>query len=330
MSKKQITGIVEKEKKEADGLRFYKVEYLHPHLNLTKMFDMFVEEYRSRNITTGYETYGKVFGSLNLSFHHPKKDVCGRVTMKKAELQEEYTCHIKEKVEARRKKELAKFNPQDCTAALTFDLQQCDCFLWHEGLGKRGASEISTCLYLQLKVLDAPGIEEVILFADGCSGQNKNCCSFNAASYVGCAPPPAEGFPLPPSTPLAAAASCRLCCCCKNLAAAGNPCRSNPGGATIAVAAPTAPAGTPGSKILQVPLHPMASAYLEYVVPLPENWTSSWPRRESDDEGDPAGVAGGGLLRLKCPSDKETVICTHIVMCDPRILFPALSNGDEY
>nr|CAH7768380.1 unnamed protein product [Callosobruchus chinensis] len=177
------------------------------------MFDMFVEEYSSCNIKTTYQTYGKVFRSLNLSFHHPKKDVCGLCVAfregdneKKAKLQEEYARHIEEKVEVRRKKELAKFDPQNSTAALTFDLQQvimlpksnenkvfykrrlsnynftiynlktkqCVCFLWHEGLSKRGASEISTCLYHQLKVLDAQGIEKVILFADGCTGQNKN------------------------------------------------------------------------------------------------------------------------------------------------------------
>nr|CAH7767079.1 unnamed protein product [Callosobruchus chinensis] len=101
LAKRQVTGIVEKEKRggryqilknkddeitnaiKAHIQRFPRMEshycrksssreYLHPDLNLTKMFDMFVEEYSSCNITTTYQTYGKVFRSLNLSFHHPK------------------------------------------------------------------------------------------------------------------------------------------------------------------------------------------------------------------------------------------------------------------
>nr|CAH7753157.1 unnamed protein product [Callosobruchus chinensis] len=88
LAKKQVTGIVEKEKRggryqilknkddeitnaiKAHIQRFSRMEshycrksssreYLHPDLNLTKMFDMFVEEYSSCNITTTYQTYGK-------------------------------------------------------------------------------------------------------------------------------------------------------------------------------------------------------------------------------------------------------------------------------
>nr|CAH7727988.1 unnamed protein product [Callosobruchus chinensis] len=84
LAKKQVTGIVEKEKRggryqilknEDDEINAIKAhiqrfprmeshycrksssrEYLHPDLNLTKMFDMFVEEYSSCNITTTYQT----------------------------------------------------------------------------------------------------------------------------------------------------------------------------------------------------------------------------------------------------------------------------------
>ena len=53
-------------------------------------------------------------------------------------------------------------------------LQECHCYTWHEGLAKRGATEIGTCLKMYLEHVDKQGKNEVILFADGCVGENKN------------------------------------------------------------------------------------------------------------------------------------------------------------
>lgn len=52
--------------------------------------------------------------------------------------------------------------------------KDCTCFVWHEGLGRRGASEIGTCLYKYLNDLDCRNVKEAFLFSDGCPGQNKN------------------------------------------------------------------------------------------------------------------------------------------------------------
>lgn len=52
--------------------------------------------------------------------------------------------------------------------------KDCECYLWHEGLIKRGASEISSCIFRYLEELDKRQVEEIFLFCDGCSGQNKN------------------------------------------------------------------------------------------------------------------------------------------------------------
>lgn len=103
-------------------------------------------------------------------------------------------------------KDKAKHETSDNVAVATFDLQQviylpqtndnqlfykrrlanynltmyelksrvCHCYAWHEGLGKRGASEIGTCLKMYLEHVDDEGKKDVILFADGCPGQNKN------------------------------------------------------------------------------------------------------------------------------------------------------------
>lgn len=187
-------------------------EYLHSDLTIQKMFEMFQQ---STNLTVSYQTYVNVFRDQNLSFHHPKKDMCGLCftyrsgdSKKKAELEEKYTKHIAEKNAVRLKKAEAKRkNEEDSKySCAVFDLQQvillpksnhsqifysrrlanynftiynlqskqCYCYIWHEGISKRGSCEISTCVSMYLRKLDGDGVETVHLFSDGCSGQNKN------------------------------------------------------------------------------------------------------------------------------------------------------------
>ena len=161
-----------------------------------------------------YTTYCEVLRGQNISFHnHPKKDLCKLCenyrkgnAKKKTELQDQFQEHIKEKEAVRRKKDGAKHDTDPFLTAATFDLQQviylprtndnmlyykrklanynltiynlqtkaCHCFTWHEGQGKRGSSEIGTCLSIHLDKLDAAGVKTVKMFADGCPGQNKN------------------------------------------------------------------------------------------------------------------------------------------------------------
>lgn len=200
-------------------------EYLHPDLTVKKMYHF----YQTDNINQphcSYHTYRRVFKSLNLSFHHPKKDQCSLCLSyrqadekRKLELEDAYNTHIAEKISVRRKKEEAKetskLSPSVLTAAV-FDLQQviqlpiskesalfyrrrlsafnftiynigdkeCFCFLWDETISKRGASEISTCVARYLNELDTRGIKEVRLFADGCSGQNRNTIVVGMMLYV--------------------------------------------------------------------------------------------------------------------------------------------------
>ena len=49
------------------------------------------------------------------------------------------------------------------------------CYFHHEGIAKRGATEIASNLFNYLSILDEQRKEEVSLFSDGCIGQNKNC-----------------------------------------------------------------------------------------------------------------------------------------------------------
>lgn len=137
----------------------------------------------------------------------------------KLKLQEKYDYHIEQKKLFRQKrtecKELAKQSPDSIQCA-TFDLQQvislpitnesslfykrrlsaynftmydttsraCTCFTWYEAQSKRGSSEISTALNIHLKDSDIRGLKHVYLFANGCSGQNRNSIVASALLYT--------------------------------------------------------------------------------------------------------------------------------------------------
>lgn len=51
------------------------------------------------------------------------------------------------------------------------DTRDAHCFMWHEGEGGRGSSEISTCVYNYLHSL-SPEVNHVIMYSDTCGGQN--------------------------------------------------------------------------------------------------------------------------------------------------------------
>ncbi|KAJ8872049.1 hypothetical protein PR048_025650 [Dryococelus australis] len=80
-----------------------------------------------------FKTYTRDVGSMNLSFHHPKKDQCSLCSSyrqaeeeRKTELKETYDKHIKKEAVHKKKttaKEIAKQHPSKVAAAV-FDLQQ--------------------------------------------------------------------------------------------------------------------------------------------------------------------------------------------------------------
>ncbi|CAH2014687.1 unnamed protein product [Acanthoscelides obtectus] len=81
-----------------------------------------------------YHIYRRVFKSLNLSFHHPKKGQCSLCssykegsTETKAKLEDSFAAHIAEKDSVRKKKKDAKESSQEnpeAIASAVFDLQQ--------------------------------------------------------------------------------------------------------------------------------------------------------------------------------------------------------------
>lgn len=48
------------------------------------------------------------------------------------------------------------------------------CFMWHEGIGGRGANQIASCVYNYILNYVPDGIKHLIFYSDSCSGQNKN------------------------------------------------------------------------------------------------------------------------------------------------------------
>ena len=167
LSKLSLHGTVEKEKRggrrrclqerdeainsdmTAHILRFPKVEshycrekssrqYLHSELNLVKMYEMYkqeiTEQKKENNIIGSLATYRRIFDSMNLSFHNPKKDLCtlcARVhetadSLIDEILNKEYESHIANKNKVREikrnLKEMAIKNSKRLCAV--FDLQQ--------------------------------------------------------------------------------------------------------------------------------------------------------------------------------------------------------------
>lgn len=52
--------------------------------------------------------------------------------------------------------------------------QEGTCFMWHEGQGRRGSNEVSSCLFRYISKYKDQGIDEFRFWSDNCVGQNRN------------------------------------------------------------------------------------------------------------------------------------------------------------
>lgn len=57
------------------------------------------------------------------------------------------------------------------------------CYLWHEGLARRGSNEVGSCI-LHFLENNFAGEGNVILYSDNCAGQNKNKYIASVYSYA--------------------------------------------------------------------------------------------------------------------------------------------------
>ncbi|XP_050300714.1 uncharacterized protein LOC126739194 isoform X1 [Anthonomus grandis grandis] len=155
----------------------------------------------------------------NIAFHVPKKHQCGLCATyingneeRKTELKKNYENHLRKKELSREEETKDAETANENTQVLCFDLQAVlttpcgeistfyykrslssynftifdikdklgHCFFWYEGIAKRGANEIGSCIYNFFRS-DACKSENVIFYSDNCAGQNKNkflCCLY--------------------------------------------------------------------------------------------------------------------------------------------------------
>lgn len=58
------------------------------------------------------------------------------------------------------------------------------CYVWHAEIGKKGCTEVGSCLLQFIQTMYEKGIRTFIFYSDGCYGQNKNRYIFALYLYV--------------------------------------------------------------------------------------------------------------------------------------------------
>lgn len=164
----------------------------------------------------GYQKFKNLFNALNLGLYKPKKDLCDTCCGHEAGTVDdtEYSEHIKRKDEARASKAADKSQAiaDGNIKVITVDLQSllvcpklnasalyykmklsCHnytvydlvthaalCYFWHECDGELTSNIFTSCLFDYLTNLDLKGIENIVIYSDGCGYQNRNVTLSNA------------------------------------------------------------------------------------------------------------------------------------------------------
>lgn len=162
--------------------------------------------------------FSYIFDDQNLALFCPKKDECDICVSRNTGNLEEavYLVHQEKKKEAREEKANDKINNKN--KVYTMDLQsvllaphsdvsslyyrkklvvhnftiykvktkEAYCFLWNETKGAVGANEFATIIYnfIDKESRDLHRQEEIILYSDGCAGQNRNAVLSNALLHL--------------------------------------------------------------------------------------------------------------------------------------------------
>lgn len=193
-------------------------EYIDGGKSIAELHRDYLKERNDSNLPgVSYCQYRAIFQSYNLSFFKPKKDQCEDCLIYQNTKQNttEYESHILEKDLSRLEKENDK-KTTDSTAVAVYDLQgvlpcpqgeassfyyisklavynftiaelkgdkTVNCYTWNESEGKRGVTEIASCVLKYLRCLNdkAECAIDVIFYSDNCCGQQKN--NFMMALY---------------------------------------------------------------------------------------------------------------------------------------------------
>ncbi|KAK4875521.1 hypothetical protein RN001_011943 [Aquatica leii] len=193
--------------------------YLDGCLNIQTMYRLYVERCKTNHREYAkLTTYRHILNTeTNIAFHTPKKDQCSFCENyknanqeAKEKMKEKFEEHKREKELSREAKsqdaendgirlycyDLQSVLPTPCgdvnsfyykrklaTYNFTiFDVKNKEghCYLWHEGIAKRGANEICSCVY---KFISKNKNENLVFYSDNCVGQNKNKFVFGMYLY---------------------------------------------------------------------------------------------------------------------------------------------------
>lgn len=167
--------------------------------------------------SANYHMYSDIFNrEFNISFFVPKKDQCNLCYIyqnanqeERENLKTEYEEHQNEKALSRNEMDSDKKKVNEKYIVACFDMQAIvqipkgeisilyyksklntmnftiaemssdatQCYVWHEGEGGKGATEVGSCMlsYLQEKSLKCDSEElEIVLYSDNCCAQQKN------------------------------------------------------------------------------------------------------------------------------------------------------------
>ncbi|KAE8747073.1 hypothetical protein FOCC_FOCC006211 [Frankliniella occidentalis] len=67
----------------------------------------------------------------------------------------------------------SKFSTYNFTVFVSGE-QQGYCYAWHQTVGRKGCTEITSCLWSFIQLQAAKGIKEIRIYSDNCAAQNKN------------------------------------------------------------------------------------------------------------------------------------------------------------
>lgn len=201
-------------------------EFIEGGKTLTQLYDDYKNSCIEQNKGCVSKTlFSKIFHrDFNISFFSPKKDRCeicvsyeNSSAAEKAQMQESYDIHHKEKELSRAEKTQDKNSVSPLYVVACYDLQavltaprgevsvfyyisklatynlsvtelvtgSSTCFVWHEGQGQRGVTEIGSCIlkYLEKKsqLVDSNDLK-MVFYSDNCCGQQKN--KYMIALYI--------------------------------------------------------------------------------------------------------------------------------------------------
>uniref|UniRef100_A0A2H1VXX2 SFRICE_029026 n=1 Tax=Spodoptera frugiperda TaxID=7108 RepID=A0A2H1VXX2_SPOFR len=161
--------------------------------------------------------------NFNLALHRPKKDrcdICHVFENKSSPTDEEKHVFSKHQVRKKKARDLKKADKGEAKTnrivAATFDFQKVlvtpygevsvlyykrrlatlnftvydlisnvgTCYMWHDGIAKRGSVEVSSCLLDFIKHHVERGVKEFRFWSDNCAGQNRNRIVFSLYLFV--------------------------------------------------------------------------------------------------------------------------------------------------